>query len=408
MNLKVTPGAPAQLVLFAALAAVFLYLPLMALTLLCVFAAWGTDRNWRWAFLLAVCILFGTLNAVKQVDGDLANYVNLQNYLSGRPFLALLDIREMRPISPTYRTTEIGFYGVQWVLAQICGSASASLAIVATLTVYGTTFAGILLLARVEAWNNRLTIIVALVAFFAAINFNNTTHLMRQYVSASFAFLALAALLNRRTISATVWALVSCSVHNATAYLFASFILIAALFPYGRRFWDRPWGSAWRVLVALCVLGGSVGLLWLQQAATSGLLENSDVNVVHYLFASTIFALFWCGARSRGANRNDYYLGLAFLVTFFISGFFFALHIRITALRYFIYLEWLYAPMVAVMLCAIPRRYIGAYLGSRWLVCCAAICVFFLRMNVTGWNYGPDSQRVLSISARELVEYVGT
>lgn len=408
INLRLTPGLPAQLALLAALAAAFLYRPLIALMLLCVFLAWGDDRKLRAAFLLSVCLLFCILNLAKQVDGDMLNYVNLQDYLSGRPLLTLLDVNQLRPMSPTYRPTEPGFYVPQWLLAQITDNTCASITILGTLTVYIPTFAALLIMARVKGWNNRLTMIVALLAFFAAINPTNSTNLVRQYMSASFAFLALATLLEGRKLAAIAWVLLSCSIHNGTAYLVGCFLVLAVLFPYGRPFWGRPWGSAWRVLVAVGILGGSVAMLWFQQAIGSGMLEKSNVTVWHYLAGAVLFSLFWYCSRVVGSDRSDYYLSLAFVVTMFISGSFFAMQTPVTALRYFVYVEWLYAPMLAVMLCAIPRRHLSAYLASRWLACCAALCMFILRVSTSAWIYGPDSRQVLNSSAQEIFSYLGT
>jgi EpsG family len=408
INVRLAADIRAQLVLLAGLTAVFLVRPLMTLMMLCVFLVWGDDRKLRAMFLLAVCLLFCILNLTKQVDGDLLNYVNLQDYLSGRPLLTLLDVNQLRPMSPTYRPTEPGFYGPQWLLAQITDNTSASIVILGTLGVYIPTFAALIIMGRVKGWNHRLTMVVALCAFFAAINPTNITNLVRQDVSASFAFLALATLLEGRKLAAVAWALVSCSIHNGSAYLIACFLVLAVLFPYGRPFWGRPWGSTWRVLCALGVLGGSVALLWFQQAVGSGLLEKSDVTVWHYLASVVLFSLFWYCSRVIGSNRGDYYLSLAFVVTMFVSGSFFAMQIRVTALRYFVYVEWLWAPMVAVMLCAIPRRHLGAYLASRWLACCAALCLLILRISTSGWVYGPDSRQVLSSTAPEIFSYIGT
>jgi hypothetical protein len=372
----------------------------------CVFSPWGRSRNLRWIFLLAACLLLCVLNTTKQVDGDLINYVRVQDYLAERPLLVLLQTDEMSGVNPTYRPTEMGFYAVQWLMAQLFDSSSASIAVAATLAIYIPTFAAILLLARVKGWNDRLTLIIALVAFFAALNFNNTTNLLRQYVSAAFALLALVSYFDRKKLAAFAWALLSCSVHNGTAYLMACFIALAWLFPFGRAFWT--WGTVWRALCAILVLGGSVAALWFH--GINGLLESTDLSVWRYLVALLLFAMFLYAARSRGFDRADYYLSLAYSVIIFVSAAFYAMSLRVMALRYFVYLEGLYAPMVAAMLCAIPRRHLLAYLGSRWLVCCAAACVFIFRVNNPpgGWTYGPDSARVLTISAREAIEYIGT
>jgi hypothetical protein len=402
------PDAPLarQFLVLAVLVAAFLYAPFIMLVLACVYAVWRPDGNSKAIFLVSACLLFCTLNASKVVDGDLINYVNVQNYLTGRPLLTLLHSGELIAMSPTYRSTELGFYGTQWVLAQLFDSASASLAIAATLAIYVPTFAAILLLARVKGWNDRLTILIALFAFFGAINFNNSTHLVRQYVSASIAFLGLVVLFNGWRLWAVVCAVVACSIHNGTTYVLLCFGVIAALFPYGRPFWSRPWGSALRVLCALGTLAGGCAALWLHEL--TGLFEVSDISIWRYLITATVFVVFLYFARAHKMDRSDYYLAGAFLVALCISGFFYVMGLQVMALRYFVYLEWLYAPMIATILCAVPRRNLVMYFGSRWLVCCTALCIFILHFYNSAWTYGPDSWRVLTLSAREAIEYIGT
>jgi hypothetical protein len=406
MNRFVASDAARALMAFVPLAAAFLYLPFIVLLLFCVFAAWGRSRNLRWLFLLAALLLFGTLNTTKQVDGDLINYVNTENYLTGQSVLVLLNTGEMHAVAPTYRVTEVGFYGTQWLLAQVFDNASAALAVLGTLLIYVPTFAAILMLGRIKGWNNRLTIIVALVAFFAAINFINTTHLLRQYISSSFGLLALASYFDRRKLAATAWGLLACSVHNGTAYLIGCFVVVALLFPLGRPFWR--WGSVWRVLCAGTVLCGSVALMWLH--GIIGLTEVSDITVWRYVVAAVVFGVFYYFTKVRGFDRVDYYLSVAFLIVMFVSTAFFVMNEKVLALRYFVYTEWLYAPMLANILCAVPRRHLVAYLGSRWLVSCAAACVFILRVTNPpgGYIYGPESRQVLTISAREAIAYIGT
>ena len=411
MNSRVGAHTPAttellvQLTLLVVLAVAFLYRPLIVLALVCGLVAWGSDPRRKYVFLVAGCLLLCVLNATKTVDGDLVNYVNMQNYLTGRPLLVLLDPNALIAISPTYRASEIGFYGTEWLLAQLFESTGASIAIAATLAIYVPTFIAIVMLGRVKGWNDRLTIIIALLAFLGAVNFNNTTHLIRQYVSASLLFLALVYFFGGRKWTAAAWAIIACSVHNGTAYVALCFVTLAALFPYGRPFWRRPWSSLFRLMLAIGVWGGSVVLLWMREL--SGLLEQSDITIWRYLGTVLLFTVFLYFARARRMDRADYYLCLAFAVGLFISGCFFAMRLQVMALRYYVYLEWLYAPMVAGILCAIPRRHLSVYLASRWLVCCAALCVFVLRLYNSAWLYGPGSERVLSLNAREVMEYVG-
>lgn len=394
------------LALAAAIACAFYLSPLVVLVAICLFAALAMDGISKGMFLLAACLLFVLLNVAKQVDGDLVIYEQLQHYFAGRNPLVLLDSGELRAVSSTYRITEIGFYGPLWLLANLFGDHSAVLPISATLAIYTLTFAAVLQLARASGWNNRLTLVVLVFVFFAAINFTQTTHLIRQYVSASLAFVAFALLVREHERSALLAALAACTVHNGTALLVANFAVLALLFPAGRVHRLRGGGWAWRIIVAALMVGASFAVLILNDISV---LVNDDENIsfVHYAVAGGLFAAFrfYCGDRLH--PRVLHYMSLAYGLIFALSAAFFLVGLRVLALRYFAYLEWLFGLVVAGLLCTVPRSRLGLHLLSRWTVCFASTAILLLRIHYSEWVYGLEQTELFAQSLLEVSYFVG-
>jgi len=379
--------------------------PLLALMAMCLLAATGLSGGLKYVFLLAACVLFCVLNISKEIEGDLITYLQLHQYLANASILELLNSAELRTISPTYRVTEAGFYGLLWLLGHLFGDGRAVIAVAATLAVYLSTFAGTRLMARVERWNERLTLVVMTVSFFAAVNFNLTTHLIRQHISGSLAFLAFALFLAKRRWAAVLTACVACSVHNGTALIVANVAVFGALLPYERRP-RSAWQTALRILgCGLFLAASSAGAVVPELAGAA--LGESDISIWHFCFALVLWALFIYLAGARGARgRTAYYIGLAFCVPFLISAACFIVGFPVLALRYYVYLEWLFGAMIATLLMAIPRRYVGIYLFSRLGVCAAAMLIFLLRIQSSSWSYGPGGSRLLVEDPVSVSEYI--
>ena len=184
--------------LTAMLGMTFFLSPLLVLVLICFAIVLASDGSFSRVYLFAACLLFVLLNLSKELEGDLATYTNLQLYLQARSPGVLLSVDELRMISGTYRATEFGFYAPLWFLSNLFPDSRNVIPIAATLAIYIATFIGLEAIAKGEHWNRRLTLVVAFFVFFASINFIQSIHLVRQYVSASLAFCAFAFFVNQR------------------------------------------------------------------------------------------------------------------------------------------------------------------------------------------------------------------
>jgi hypothetical protein len=76
-------------------------------------------------------------------------------------------------------------------------------------------------------------------------------------------------------------------------------------------------------------------------------------------------------------------------------GFFF-LGLALDALRYFVYLEWLYGLMVGAMIFAWFRNSPGLRVMTRFAVSLAAAAILVGRIATSEWMYGPGDNYLLN------------
>lgn len=381
------------------------WLPLLFLLAACIYCTLDVDRPCLTTFVVSSCLLLVTLNLAKELAGDLVIYESLYRYFVGRPPTILFSTRELAMESATYRISEIGFYLPLWALGNIFSGAPAGLSIFATLAVYLPAQMGILILGRSMRWDSRLTITILILTCFASLNFVQTTHLLRQYISASFVFLALCLFICDRKKASIITALVACTVHNATTLLVAEFSLLVYLFPFGQRV--NILGLAWRVPAAILGVALSVFLLAIYEIAVLG-TTDPNISALHYLAVSVFFVVYVISAKLSAADpKIVYYVAIAFALAGLISGTFFFGGFGLVALRYFSYVEWLAGLMVGIMLCAIPRHRINLYLLSRWFVSGLATVILLVRIGSATWSYGPGGSNIFLLNAYDLSSYLG-
>ena len=410
MNSALTVRVPDVLLsvlLAAAFAVAFAVVPLITLVLICLFSTVLAGSSSRGVFLLAACLLFTLLNISKEVEGDLINYVYLQQYLANQSILTFLDGDELRTITGSYRETELGFFLPLWVLAHLFGAGRVVIAVGATLAIYIPTYFGLAALARIERWNERLMMTVTLVVFFAAVNFNLGTHLLRQHVSSALVFLGLMFAIGGRKWPALLLALAACSIHNGTAMIVADFLVVLKLFPYEQPRKPKPWSLLLRALVVVGLVGVSVVGIALREWELEKPTDATEITIWHYVFGAVLFTLFWYFSRVYArVTKANYYISVAFGIVFTVSLVFFLAGLPLLSLRYYMYLEWLFGPALAGILCAIPRRNPLSYIGSRWALCAVALLIFLIRIHNSAWSYGPGQSAIFTEDAVQLTQYM--
>ena len=390
----------------ATLLAVFVLYPLLFLLFVCVVSAAAPDARFKLPLAIAAVLLFSLLNLSKAVEGDLLTYVNLQQYIAHRPFLTLFNEQELQPISASYRATELGFYVPLWALAAIFPNGQVAISIAATLAIYVTTIIGLLIIQRAQGWSDGVTLVVFAFVLFAAINFVQTSHLVRQYISASFGFLAFAFFLRNRAVLAALCTLMAISIHNGTVVVVGNLVAACLLFPYEKMSALGASARLWRGACLVAILGLSGAALAFHEIVHFG-EPAQNIAPMHYAAAASLFFVYrLCSRGHVDQARFRHYVSLAFSVIFILSVGFFVVGFGTLAVRYFVYLEWLFGLLAAGTLFAIPTVHLGLSLLSRWLVLTVATLVFFLRIHTGSWTYGAGDSSLFNANLMGVVSFV--
>jgi hypothetical protein len=386
---------------------IFFVAPLALLLLICCLLVIFADHRFLWWFLAASCGLFTLLNCTKESAGDLANYIALQTYFSEIPITELFNKEVGAAITGSYRVTELGFYLPMWILARVTGNEEITIAVVATLGIYVPTFIALQRIADRENWSSELLYIVAFFAMFASINFVQTTHLLRQYIATSIVFLGFSYFLEGRRLVAASAALAGCLVHNAAAILVADIAVLAFLFPYQRRHTTTVAGRVFRFLAVMCLLGASLGLVAFLEIQEFS-LDESAISLWHYAVVAVFFLTFLMfTVKDKSFRRYVHYSNLGFVLVYTLSFGFFVIGIRLFALRYLAYLEWLFGPMLGGILHVLPTERVGWFVLSRWLLVAVTVSIFVARLETAPWQYANIHAEVLGLNFFALVAAIG-
>jgi hypothetical protein len=385
--------AVAALVL--ASAAFFLH-PLALLLFVCLVAVISPTSDFKWLFLVSACSLFVVLNVSRLVDGDLVLYVRVQDYMAQQPFYTLFDKDQLRAISDTYRSTEIGFYAPLWVMSLVIPDGKVAIAIAATLGIYVPTFLALTLIGKSENWSKGAILMAALFAFFAGINFVQTSHLIRQYISSAMLFYAFALFIAQRYRWAAVVALGACTVHNGSAPLIVMTASACSLFRYreGKRL--GPGSFFMRMFFLVGIVGAMMAAIPIVQGEFLQ-KEIPNIKVVHFVAVASFFIVAQIAIQRQHLRlRSLYYARLVFLTIFIVSFGFFILGVPLFALRYFAYLEWLYGLLVGGMMISMFRDRPELRVFARFTVSLAAAAILIARIATAEWVYGPGDNNLVS------------
>jgi hypothetical protein len=374
----------------------FFWHPLALLLFACLVAILSPTDEFKWLFLVAACALFLILNVSRLVDGDLYIYVRVQDYISQRPFDVLFEKEGLQLLSGTYRETEMGFYAPLWLVSLVIPDSKTAIALAATLGIYVPTFLGLMLIGRSENWGKGAILMAALFAFFAGINFVQSTHLIRQYISSAMLFYAFALFIAKRNRWAVLVALAACTVHNGSAPLIFLTGSVCWLFHYreGKRL-----GLAAVFIRVVGVLALMVVVMVAVPIVQGSLLKDEipNIHIGHFLVVGAFLIIAHVAIQRQHLRlRSLYYARLVFLVIYIVSLGFYAIGIALFALRYFAYLEWLYGLLVGGVMFTVFRGRPELRVFARFTVSLLAVAVLIARVATAEWVYGPGDNNLVS------------
>ncbi|HMK86680.1 MAG TPA: EpsG family protein [Steroidobacteraceae bacterium] len=393
----------------AAASAAFFSHPLALLIFACMVPVIAPTDDLKWLFIVSSCALFLTLNVSRLLDGDLVLYARVQEYLSQQPLAALLDKEALQELSGTYRVTEAGFYVPMWLISIVIPDSKTAICVAATLGTYVPTFLGVLLIGRSENWSKGAILLTLFFTFFAGINFVQSTHLIRQYISTALLFYAFAHFIAGHKRWAAVIAFASCTVHNGTAPLLVMLAGICWLFRYreDRKIRMGVIGLLLRLVGSLMVMFTMMAIIPIVQGEFFKEKDVPNIKWYHFAVVGALLLITHLAIRAQRLHLSSLYYARVASVTIFIAslGFFFA-GLPLFALRYFAYLEWLYGLMVGGILFSLFRNRPELRVFVRFVVSLAAAAIFVGRVAASEWTYGPGNNSLLSWDFFEVAQLV--
>jgi hypothetical protein len=390
----------------AAASAIFFWHPLGLLMMACLLAVITPTSDFKWLFVVSACALFMILNVSRLVDGDMLIYVRVQEYMAQKPLYALFDKQELQLLSNTYRVTEMGFYAPLWLMSLVIPDAKTAVAFAATLGVYVPTFLGVVLIGKSENWSKGAILTAAFFTFFAGINFVQSTHLIRQYISTAFVFYAFALFIAKRNRWAAMVALGACTIHNGTAPLLLLLAGVCWLFRYREGPRMGPGGFIIRTAGALVLMASMMLVIPIVQGEFFK-EDIPNIHLGHFMVVGAFLIIAQFAIQMQHLRfRSLYYARLLALLIYIVSLGFFLAGLPLFALRYFAYLEWLYGLMVGGVMFALFRNRPGLRVFSRFAVSLAAAAIFIGRVGASEWTYGPGNNNLLSWDFFEVAELV--
>jgi hypothetical protein len=394
-------------VLAALAIAAFFWHPLALLVAACLVAIVVPTEDMKWLLLISACVLFTILNVSKELDGDLINYVNLQDYVGQRPFYTLFDKDELVLISGSYRVSEIGFYAPLWLMSQVFDDSKLALAIASTLGIYVPAFLALNLIGKHERWSKGLTLTIAMFTVFAGLNFVAATHLIRQYISGSLILLGFALFIARRPRPAMLLAAYACTVHNSSILLVPLVVVMCWLNQYRETGRMTLFGRSWRILAMIVFMIGMMAAVSFKEIEHLAQDEAATISLGYFVVVGVYFLIANYAIHvQRLKLRSLHYARVAFGAIYFLSLGFFILGIQLFALRYFAYLEWIYGLMLAGITFRLFERSAGLQVLSRFTVAAAAAAILVVRVAVGPWMYGPGDNYMLSWNYLQVTQLV--
>lgn len=302
-----------------------------------------------WSVMAATIILFGIMNANKEMAGDWTWYTA---HYKAMEYLGFSDYLGKRIGAVTTRVTEPVYYLLAYLTGKLSGYDVDALAASVTIFVFGVMAWGIWLVAEWEyRGRNRVLqpLVVAGVAIFA-INFSLSTHLVRQELAASFVVLGFAFLLQDKLRVAIGWAIVAFLTHQSAAFLIVT--LYAPLYLSRRFAPDIPTRTVYYLVLLL--VGGLFGYAItttdeFQNAKNDGAVADALLYVDGVIFAALV------GVHLLSKHRSSLSGCIIGTYVLFYAVYLLVAESALAALRVYFYMDSIRAIAVFLIIAALTQ-----------------------------------------------------
>lgn len=375
--------------IFYALLSIILivYCPLFLMLFFASFFSITKSRFSTFFFVFIALIIFVLLNLGKNVEGDLLSYLNLQIAFSNSSLIELLEKPQNFSFeSGSYRTSEFIGYSFYWFIANYISSNKITFSIITTLLIYLPCILAYKSFAKYFNYTRIHFSIFILCLFFVGINFIQTTHVVRQYISASFFIFSISKYYNNKIISFILFSIIAIGFHNSIAILYSTFFIIDKLNIYSIYLKKQClWFLNYKNLILLILVSAITGIIFLNNPiyllSDNGSISNSALLIDIFLILFSLFI-----SKKVFSNKFEFTFYLLYFTILLIVLAFVYLNFLIPALRLYLYLEFLRPVIISTIFFRL------IYISSKsrlflYLFVFVLVSFFLIRFIYTPWTY---------------------
>jgi hypothetical protein len=338
-------------------------------------------------FILFTIIFFTNLNYTRSIDADWENYIDFYKSLNGYNLYAFLTESQL-----SVRITEPFFYAFAWVLSNITNSNLYLYVLLITAFIYGIYSFGINKIIQTLNLKNSNLMFSIFCAFFICINFSETSHLIRQYISGSILFVMVPYLFNKKYMHIFFLLLIGTLVHNS--FLLPAIFLIVSYILINNMLFIK---EGIKIFMLSIIIGLIFGVI-LKKYLIILNAENFDNDTPIFISMIIDSACFIFGVILYHYQKIDIIIKkfVSFYLTFILlysSFLFISNDNQLIFQRFYLYLEWFRVLGFLYLSILIPT--LGKMNSQTLIAFCICLCILTLRIYRTSWFYGIEMPELL-------------
>ena len=368
--------------------ALAIFLPILSVVFCFLYLIFLKKSENNLKIILSILIAnFIFLNLGKELKGDLISYLNLLSAFSISNISELfLNPQKFLDVAGSFRPTEAIGYSFYWFLANFFSSSKWFFEITTTVMIYVPLILGLNRISKFYNYKINYKYLLFFSFMFIGINFIQTTHVVRQYIAASFFILSLSYFLSSRIFLFAFFAFISVSFHNSTAMIFLPLILLEFFKSYKIYIKNNIiWLFNFRtvIILAFCFVGSV--LLFIDNPSVI-LMDNGDISNSALTLDFFLLLLVFLLKFKIFKNKFEFYIFYLFIILFSVTFIYLNFNFKVLALRIYFFLEFLRPVIVICIFSHVIKTYkhkLILYQSFYILM----ISFFLLRLSMSPWDY---------------------
>lgn len=351
-----------------------------------------------------IILIFTLLNFTRSIDSDWENYLIYYKDLKNANIFYFFEEQFLTSV----RITEPLFYVFSWVLSSLFNSNIFIFILCIVLLIYCTYYLSFKILMNLVTNNSLEKLITIIIAFTVCLNFTESIHLVRQYISGSLLFYSFVLLISNRILRFYFICIIGFLFHNSLivplAILFITYIIIKYL-----KIWEKSANRINSIFFIPVIVGLLFGLLSKNYLFLFSIEADKNENTVYISMILEIFCFITCVIYFLNNFRKALIINniLILYIMFFISYVTFLIIIRENSLlfqRFYLYLEWFRIVFIFPVIYFSPKIFKSHFVFI--FIIFLSILFLLLRIYRSPWQYLINSESILCFSFLDLIKFL--